>query len=1363
MRMMNRWISLLIVGWLIVTVGLLNAQSKVALPGQQAAFDLSVSKGSISGHIGISHLNVDAVMGRENTFLRLSLPGAFVAGETGMPGLPVFSRLVEADTANGYRLIITSLDSTVIDLEKTFSTGWIMPVQPSQRKDQPVQEDTAVHISPGYLASGRGAPPVVRILSEGRMRGVSIARVELAPFRYDPLQKQLTVYQTIAFSLVPERFSGTGSRLRSPHFRRTMSRVVMDDDPGELKRIVQDEPVTMVILSDTIFREALQPLIEWKRLKGFRIIEAYTADANVGNSAASIREYMSDLYHNPPAGMAPPSYLLIAGDVEHVPVSQTSGQVTDLYYTTFDGPGDYLPEMFHGRISVKNDSQLTHVIDKILMYEKYAFPDPSFLDRTILIAGYDVSWASVHGNGQINYAARYYFNESNGIEAKVYLHPEAASLDAEVRQEISLGAALVNYTGHGEYYGWRDPSFRMENIGEMENQYRFGLMIGNGCSTNQFNLTSRDCFAEAILKLENRGAIGYIGCTNDSYWDEDYYWAVGVGPFSSDPLYETTSYGYYDKLFHLGNEPLEDWSPSLGEMIFAGNMTVQQSTSARKKYYWEIYQLMGDPSLVPWFTSPDQEEVIHPATLPANATHLSVKASAYDYVAISSGGQLLQAAHADKFGQVYLQLPETGDSDSLVLVVTGDLRQPYIDTLVRGSTQNGYLELAGHRIANESVAGDEMISPGERFSLDLQLLNSGDSATQPGSLRLECADEFVVILEPETNIGAVQPGETITLEGAFRIAMNGAPIDGTSFTMAVSRTDVKDRVEMYIRELNHAPILTSSGVSWDDRPYGNGNGIPDPGEQLLFSWDIRNDGSYRSDSIIVQPTEGTVALFDSFQQVSFGFISPGSTKSFHIKATLKDGKNTNIKTRLPFFSNDLRYSASDTVTFAVGSHLEDFSSGDLSRFKWLNGSVEWVADSVNFSGGPYALRSGKISHSQSTSVKIQLNVLQPDTLSFRYKVSSEAGYDYLKFYIDDLMLKKWSGHTGWLQADFPIDTGQHTLEWRYDKDSNTTRGEDAAWIDDVLFPATAFSTKDIGILRPLHPMDSRSLGSEEYMRILVINTGKDTINGFTIGYSCGDGDWSEVAFDEVLLPAQQKALQLPTAIDLSGFGKYTFLAVVQLDGDEYPGNDTLYWQASHYMYPDIAVSRLGLDSTSASVNLQLEIENKGNTHSEMLYYHLYLDESVDRDSIDLMLAPGEAGQISVPLVDAGMQVEEGWHEYLFVADPDSVPDNNSIAGSFYWNVLSLDMDEPEIFRIYPNPATNEFTIRIPDAIRQSTTISFHDLQGRILYHGIITGNQATFRAGEIFDSEGIYLLRLRDSGGKILYSGKIRVARTRGS
>ena len=76
-----------------------------------------------------------------------------------------------------------------------------------------------------------------------------------------------------------------------------------------------------------------------------------------------------------------------------------------------------------------------------------------------------------------------------------------------------------------------------------------------------------------------------------------------------------------------------------------------------------------------------------------------------------------------------------------------------------------------------------------------------------------------------------------------------------------------------------------------------------------------------------------------------------------------------------------------------------------------------------------------------------------DTLSFYYKVSSELGYDFLKFYLDGAELGRWSGNKDWTKVSYPVMVGEHSFSWVYEKDEATVSGQDAAWIDYIQFPA----------------------------------------------------------------------------------------------------------------------------------------------------------------------------------------------------------------------------------------------------------------------------------------------------------------------
>ena len=102
-----------------------------------------------------------------------------------------------------------------------------------------------------------------------------------------------------------------------------------------------------------------------------------------------------------------------------------------------------------------------------------------------------------------------------------------------------------------------------------------------------------ECFGEAVLRKGNfSGAVGYIGGSNSTYWNEDYYWAVGlrsIGNSGTVPNYDVNNLGAYDRLFHTHNEPYADWYITNASMMMAGNMAVHSSSSSLKTYYWEIY------------------------------------------------------------------------------------------------------------------------------------------------------------------------------------------------------------------------------------------------------------------------------------------------------------------------------------------------------------------------------------------------------------------------------------------------------------------------------------------------------------------------------------------------------------------------------------------------------------------------------------------------------------------------------------------------------------------------------------------------------------------------------------------------------
>jgi hypothetical protein len=76
-------------------------------------------------------------------------------------------------------------------------------------------------------------------------------------------------------------------------------------------------------------------------------------------------------------------------------------------------------------------------------------------------------------------------------------------------------------------------------------------------------------------------------------------------------------------------------------------------------------------------------------------------------------------------------------------------------------------------------------------------------------------------------------------------------------------------------------------------------------------------------------------------------------------------------------------------------------------------------------------------------------------VSFAWKVSSELGFDQLRFSIGNSSQAAVSGETDWQTRSFNLPEGQQTLRWVYAKDGSARDGADAGWVDQVVVTTTS--------------------------------------------------------------------------------------------------------------------------------------------------------------------------------------------------------------------------------------------------------------------------------------------------------------------
>jgi hypothetical protein len=104
---------------------------------------------------------------------------------------------------------------------------------------------------------------------------------------------------------------------------------------------------------------------------------------------------------------------------------------------------------------------------------------------------------------------------------------------------------------------------------------------------------------------------------------------------------------------------------------------------------------------------------------------------------------------------------------------------------------------------------------------------------------------------------------------------------------------------------------------------------------------------------------------------------------------------------------------------------------------------------ISYYGGSSA-RSGSINNGQSSW--LQTTVVGPGTLSFYWKVSSEADFDFLELFVDDQLQEgSLSGEVDWQRKTFSIPKGSHIIRWVYTKDAGVSQGSDCGWVDNVQF------------------------------------------------------------------------------------------------------------------------------------------------------------------------------------------------------------------------------------------------------------------------------------------------------------------------
>ncbi|MDF5756644.1 hypothetical protein [Spongiactinospora sp. TRM90649] len=126
--------------------------------------------------------------------------------------------------------------------------------------------------------------------------------------------------------------------------------------------------------------------------------------------------------------------------------------------------------------------------------------------------------------------------------------------------------------------------------------------------------------------------------------------------------------------------------------------------------------------------------------------------------------------------------------------------------------------------------------------------------------------------------------------------------------------------------------------------------------------------------------------------------------------------------------------------------VEDFEDATLA----VTLSGTWTRSTTQARTGSWSLRSAVIGGNGTTDAVVQVPS-GATSVRFYYRVSSESGYDYFRMLVGATEQLATSGEVGWTLSPAYSVAGASTITFRYQKDGVDEAGDDAAWIDDLVF------------------------------------------------------------------------------------------------------------------------------------------------------------------------------------------------------------------------------------------------------------------------------------------------------------------------
>ncbi len=389
--------------------------------------------------------------------------------------------------------------------------------------------------------------PVSSLIQTGEvfsLRGIPCVKIYVRPFNYDKTKKCVLATTQCTIKIKTQK-----PKKRSVHSKAYtifLNYLLINGKDCVSPIIDKSAKDSYVIICDPSFESTLAKFVSFRQE---RFSVSLVSTNQTGTNTDAIQQYIKSI-------QPPPSFLLLVGDTEHIPPCDVSSRTTDLYYANTEG--DYHPEIFLGRFSISNTTELTNIINKTIYMEKNLY---QIYKRNMFITQRKMS---PHQPIVADF-------KKAGFENVLYCLDSLTHAKDSIMATLNAGVIFNIYAGHSSQDSWGvgDASFRCSDVHRLTNTTSFPFTYSFSCLTGKFDRD--ECLAEAFIRAKG-GAVAAIGASISTTWTPD----------------ENLERGIFEAIFDETNP-----QTSLSASLNAGKM----SNSSSNKTYFEVYNLLGDPAL----------------------------------------------------------------------------------------------------------------------------------------------------------------------------------------------------------------------------------------------------------------------------------------------------------------------------------------------------------------------------------------------------------------------------------------------------------------------------------------------------------------------------------------------------------------------------------------------------------------------------------------------------------------------------------------------------------------------------------------------------------------------------------------------